>query len=388
MKIGVLLHSASNKAGGIFGATLGQNRALYQNFDAKPEIFTLHDELIEQDQNEWAPLPVRICRATGPRSFGYAPELIPAMQNANLDLLHVHGLWTYPAIAGSVWARREAKPYLTSVHGMLDSWALNNSRWKKLIASWLYQQRHLKNAACLQALTHEEADSIRALGLRNPICLIPLGINLPEVSSCHDDEGMPSQNVLLYLGRLHPKKGLTNLIHAWHLVRSRKQHAAERWRLQIAGWGEGVYEMNLRALCKELNIEDSVQFVGAKFGAAKEAAFREANGFILPSYSEGLPVVVLEAWAHRLPVLMTRHCNLPVGFEIGAALEISSEVEGIAAGLRTFMEGSPSQRRDMGELGRRLVQASFAWRPIVEQMYSVYQWILKKDRMPDCVYTN
>lgn len=383
----MLLHSASNKAGGIFGATLGQCKALYQHCDVKLEIFGLHDELIERDRIEWDPLPLKISRITGPQSFGYSPELIPAMQNANLDLLHVHGLWTYPAIAGLVWARREAKPYLTSVHGMLDSWALNNSRWKKLAAGWLYQQKHLSNAACLQALTHAEADSIRALGYRNPICLIPLGIHLPDMTRFAGDQ-VGSQNVLLYLGRLHPKKGLTNLIHAWKVVCNKKQPGSETWVLRIAGWGEGMYEMTLKALCKELNVGDSVQFVGAKFGDEKEAAFREAKGFILPSYSEGLPVVVLEAWAHRLPVLMTRHCNLPVGFETGAALEISSDVEGIAAGLKTFMAGSHRQRDEMGESGRRLVQASFAWRPIVEQMYSVYQWILKKDRMPDCVYSN
>lgn len=309
------------------------------------------------------------------------------MQSAKLDLLHVHGLWTYPAIAGSVWARREAKPYLTSVHGMLDSWALNNSRWKKILAGWLYQQRHLSNAACIQALTHAEADSIRSLGLRNPICLIPLGIDIPDITSFPREQER-SQNVLLYLGRLHPKKGLTNLIHAWQVVRNKRQYGSEPWVLNIAGWGERTYEMALKDLCKDLNIEDSVQFVGAKFGAEKEAAFRQAKGFILPSFSEGLPVVVLEAWAHRLPVLMTPQCNLPVGFETGAAIEISFEVEGIAAGLKALMSRSNTQRDGMGELGMKLVQASFAWRPIVEKMCSVYQWILKKDRTPDCVYSS
>lgn len=387
MKIGVLIHSASNRAGGIFGATLGQNKALYQHCGVKPRIFGLYDEQIEKDQNEWQPLPLTICRTTGPQSFGYAPELITAMQSARLDLLHVHGLWTYPAIASSVWARREAKPYLTSVHGMLDSWALNNSRWKKLVAGWLYQQSHLSNAACLQALTHAEADSMRSLGFRNPICLIPLGINIPDVAS-YPGERVRGQNVLLYLGRLHPKKGLTNLIHAWQVVRSKTQNGSEPWVLRIAGWGEGTYEMTLKALCKELNVEDSVQFVGAKFGAEKEAAYRQAKGFILPSFSEGLPVVVLEAWAHRLPVLMTPQCNLSVGFKTGAAIEISFDVEGIAAGLKTLMSGSDAQRDGMGELGMKLVQASFAWRPIVEKIYSVYQWILKKDRIPDCVYSS
>lgn len=386
MKIGVLLHSASNKAGGIFGATLGQYRALYQYCDVKPKIFGLHDELIEKDRTEWEPLPLTISRIIGPRSFGYAPELVSAMRRADLDLLHVHGLWTYPAMASSIWAQMESKPYLTSIHGMLDSWAINNSRWKKRLAGWWYQNKHLRNASCLQALTGSEADSIRAVGLRNPICLIPLGIDIPEMtSSCR--EQMRNQNVLLYLGRLHPKKGLTNLIHAWQVLRSRRQYKAETWVLRIAGWGEGTYEMTLKDLCKKLNVEDSVQFVGAKFGEEKVATFRQAKGFILPSFSEGLPMVVLEAWAHRLPVLMTPQCNLAVGFEKGAAIEISSEVEGIAAGLKILMSRNDVQRDRMGESGVQLVQASFGWPSVVEKMYSVYQWILKKDRMPDCVYS-
>jgi poly(glycerol-phosphate) alpha-glucosyltransferase len=146
--------------------------------------------------------------------------------------------------------------------------------------------------------------------------------------------------------------------------------------------------MTLRFLCKELNVENSVQFVGSKFGAEKERAFSEANAFILPSFSEGLPMVVLEAWAHRLPVLMTPQCNIPAGFERGAAIEISSDVEGIAAGLKTLMSRSDAQRERMGESGMQLVRASFGWPSVVEKMYSVYQWILKKDRMPDCVYSS
>lgn len=387
MKIGVLLHSASNKAGGILGATLGQNKALYQCFDVKPQIFTLHDELIEKEQNEWAPLSVTVCRTTGPQSFGYAPELITAMQGAGLDLLHVHGLWTYPALASSIWAQRESKPYLTSIHGMLDSWAINNSRWKKRLAGWWYQNKHLQNASCLQALTESEADSIRALGLRNPICLIPFGINIPNTTVCAT-RAPQSSKVLLYLGRLHPKKGLHNLIRAWELVRNRKQAGDEDWILRIAGWGDGTYESTLKALCEEIHAADCIQFIGAKFGAEKERAFSEANAFILPSFSEGLPMVVLEAWAHRLPVLMTPQCNIPAGFERGAAIEISSDVEGIAAGLKTLMSRSDAQRERMGESGMQLVQASFGWPPVVEKMHSVYQWILKKDRMPDCVYAS
>lgn len=385
VNIGVLMPSLSNRAGGMLGAALGQTRALYKHFGIGPHIFAIRDNETERNHAQWSPLQVASYCARGPQSFGYAPKLIAAMQAANLDLLHVHGLWMYPAVASWIWAKRETKPYVTSVHGMLDSWAVQNSHSKKLLAGWLYQNRHFKTASCLHALTHAEADSIRAFGLRNPICVIPLGIDLPQRSSKANRKAT-DRKMLLYLGRLHPKKGLTNLIHAWHTLQNRRRPGSAQWVLQIAGWDQGNFETTLKTLCRSLGVENSIHFVGAKFGAEKERIFREANAFVLPSVSEGLPVAILEAWSHGLPVLMTPQCNLQEGFQAGAAIPIQSNVEGIAEGLQELVSKSDRERDEMGESALTLVQRSFSWDTIVQNMYSVYLWLLKKDRIPDCVH--
>jgi poly(glycerol-phosphate) alpha-glucosyltransferase len=386
MRLGILTPSISNKAGGMFGAVVGQNKALYEYFSIKPQVFGLHDELSERDRAAWEPLSVTIFASKGPTTFGYSPDLAPALREANLDLLHVHGLWMYPAIASMRWARHMSRPYLTSIHGMLDPWAVKNSYWKKKLASLLYQNNHLRHAACLHALTESEARSIRASGLTNPICVIPLGIDIPENTNIFHSVAQ-EMKVLLYLGRLHPKKGLTNLIYAWKKLQGKNLSCAKEWILEIAGWDQDGYEQDLKTLCKELGIESSVRFIGARFGSDKESTYRSANAFILPSFSEGLPMVVLEAWAHKLPVLMTPQCNLPEGFQAGAANRIQTDVDGIVSGLEKLMLMSDPERECMGESGRKLVLNSFSWKTITGHIRSVYQWILSRDNKPDCVHT-
>ncbi len=130
MKLGFLTASASNIAGGIFGVMIGQSKALHDIYETQICIFALEDELSHRDQASWGALPLTTCKVQGPGMFGYSPDLVPVLRRAKLDLLHVHGLWTYPSIASTTWARGEQKPYLITIHGMLDHWAVQNSRTK------------------------------------------------------------------------------------------------------------------------------------------------------------------------------------------------------------------------------------------------------------------
>src|SRR4030095_11103730 len=100
--------------------------------------------------------------------------------------------------------KRTGRPYLVHPHGMLDAWGLQNSGSKKLIAAWLYENQHLREAACLRALSEAETRSIRAYGLRNPICVIPSGVDLPDLSASNANSESANPKTLLYLGRLHP----------------------------------------------------------------------------------------------------------------------------------------------------------------------------------------
>lgn len=385
MKLGILTASASNKAGGIFGAMVGQNKALHRFSDVRVEVFGLQDELTQQDLTSWDPLRVTACAVQGPNSFGYSPRLVAALQDAKLDLVHAHGLWMYPSIACSTWARLERKPYLVTTHGMLDPWALRNSAWKKWVARILYEGAHLRGAACIHAVSQSEAQSIRAFGITNPICIIPNGIDLaPQIISTLA-VGKDERKKLLYLGRLHPKKNLLNLLRAWHQLKNRGELRIKEWSLTIAGWSQGSYQEELQQFCAKSGIDESVHFVGPLFGLDKESVYRNADAFILPSLSEGLPVAVLEAWSYELPVLITSECNIPEGFEAEAANRIGTDVDSIAAGINQLVCMHHNERQSMGLRGRELVEKLFSWSRIAGQMHSVYRWILRIGSKPSCV---
>jgi poly(glycerol-phosphate) alpha-glucosyltransferase len=367
MTIGILTPSLGYTGGGIATAVRGLARALAGARTAIPRVFG-----IERGDSDSAWKGALLCPSSGPAAFGYSPSLLQALRVAKLELLHVHGLWMYPSVAAPCWSGRERKPYIVSPHGMLDSWALRNAAWKKRIAALLYERRSLEGAACLHALTPAEAGAIRAFGLRNPICVIPNGVDLPTGPRPDPPDWArqwpPDTRVLLYLGRLHPKKGLSALLCAWASARIWKNS----WRLVLAGWDQNGHAAELEQQCRALKITDSVSFIGPQFGAQKSASYAAAHAFILPSLSEGLPAAVLEAWSHRLPVLMSGQCNLPEGFEAGAALPIEPAPESIASGLRALASMPDSALSEIGKRGRRLVERKFTWSAVAQQLLAVY----------------
>jgi poly(glycerol-phosphate) alpha-glucosyltransferase len=159
----------------------------------------------------------------------------------------------------------------------------------------------------------------------------------------------------------------------------------KRWRLVIAGWDEIGHQGALRRMAAALRIEASVTFPGPLFGEDKKAAFQHCHGFILPSLSEGLPMVLLEAWACGKPVLMTPQCNLPEGLEAGAALSIEPQEDSILAGLTELLTMDDASRERMGVKGRALVERRFAWPVISAEMASVYRWLAGREAKPACV---
>ena len=379
MRVGFLVSSVSRQAGGLFESVRGFAKAVAST-NTSVRVFGIRDEQSAGDLQEWRPLSVQTFRPRL-RAWGYSNQLVPAMLNADVDILSVHGLWKYCSVGSQRWRRRTGRPYVVHPHGMLEGWALRNGRWKKRIAAALYENQHLRGAACLCALSEAEARSIRRYGLRNPLCVIPNGVDLPDLSKVNRKGQSESRRTLLYLGRLHPKKNISNLIRAWNQTSNTQCGSRDRWILAIAGWDQGGYETELK------NIADgaSVVFLGSQFGAEKRECYRTCDAFILPSLSEGLPMTVLEAWAHAKPVLMTPECNLPEGFEANAALRIGTTSEEIAAGLRQLVEMSGDDRAAMGTRGRTLVSTKFSWPQIGEQMRAVYEWVLGGGASPETI---
>jgi poly(glycerol-phosphate) alpha-glucosyltransferase len=390
LKVGMLLGSIAPTAGGVAACVQALGLALHAPaLSHHIEVFSLADHGGNRDLGGWGALPVQLCTTAGPRSFGYAPGLSAAMASADLDVLHVHGLWMYPSVAARRWGAARHAPYIVSPHGMLDPWALANSGWKKDIATRLYERAHLTHAACIHALCDAELEAIRAFGLRNPVCVIRNGVTPPTgdaVARPAWRAALPDDaRVLLFLGRLTPKKGLTNLIRAWGAFRQRAGTRASTWHLVLAGWGADGYVAGLRSLAANLALGASVHFIGPQHDAAKEATFAASDAFILPSVSEGLPMAILEAWQHGLPVLMTPQCNLPEGVSHGAAVTVMPDVDSLTACLVDIAAWPPTRLAVMGEAGRRLVGERFSWPAVAEEFSAVYEWICRGGVRPGCI---
>jgi poly(glycerol-phosphate) alpha-glucosyltransferase len=401
-----LLESVSRADGGIFEAECALQRELHLRHGMGIDVVGMEDRFSAEDASQWLPLKPRVIKVQGPAAFGYSPDLLPTL-DSKADLLYAATLWKYPSWAARQWAERTGKPMIVAPHGSLDAWALANAAWKKRIAAALFKNRQLHKASCVRALCQSEAEAIRAYGLTNPIAIIPNGIELPEVDLSRDEGRDPSAlKKLLFLGRIHPKKGLPNLLRGFKKALEDRPSSTDQapWQLVIAGWDQGGHEGELKSLCNALGLscadrrdaakaldsrpstlDSEVVFFGPAFGGEKKELLRSADAFILPSLSEGLPMSVLEAWAHELPVVMTPECNLPEGFGSGAAITIGVDAESIARGLNDLFSMSGADRCSMGRRGRELVKDRFTWRTIAAQMNEVYTWMLGGGPLPGCI---
>lgn len=379
--------SVSRLNGGVFEAERNLQRELARGPNYRVQVVGLRDQFSDVDLPEWLPLTPVVCSVRGPSAFGYSSELMKILLDSKSDLAYCAGLWKYPSWAVLRWANETGHPMIVAPHGMLDAWALRNSGSKKMIAGWLYQTAQLRKVVCLRAICHSEAQSIRAYGLKNPVCIIPYGIDLPEAQhgrclgekhpfSIVKKEG---KKILLYLGRLHPKKGIANLLKSWASIQSSPSsiadHQPSQWFLAIAGWDQGNYENELRRRAAEYGMEHSVLFLGPRFKDEKAACYRNCDALVLPSFSEGTPMVVLEAWSYGKPILMTPECNLPEGFAAHAAVRVETRPESIRQGLQVLFEMSEADRQAMGQRGLKLVSERFTWSRVASQMRDLYTWV-------------
>jgi glycosyltransferase involved in cell wall biosynthesis len=167
-------------------------------------------------------------------------------------------------------------------------------------------------------------------------------------------------------------------------VRSLNAALFDEWMIAIAGWDDGGHKARIEALVREETLDDHVTFIGPVYGDEKSALLRHANASILPSYGEGMPVAVLEAWAYELPIFMTKACNLAEGFDENAAFEITTESGEIARRLVEVL-GDTTALRLAGQRGRRLAGLKYSWTTVVDDMIRFYGWLCGFNSRPEFV---
>lgn len=324
----------------------------------------------------WGPR-VRACDVLGPTALQYAPAMAAAIADTAPEIVDVQGLWTYPSLANHRYARRTGTPYIVTPRGMLDPWARSNSAWKKRIAAVAFEAAHLKGAHCLRATADMEARHFRDMGLTNPIAIVPNGMDIPELTPRPDRVGGRA----LFLSRIHPKKGLPFLLRAWAKLQTRHPD----WELVIAGPEEVGHEAEMKTLKQKLGLA-RVCFAGTVHGAEKDALYRSADLFVLPTHAENFGLVVAEALAQEVPVITTRNAPWQGLESHGCGWWIDLSPEALEATLGAAMATPQAELHAMGARGRVWMARDFGWDDVARRMREVYAWLARGGPKPDCVH--
>lgn len=316
------------------------------------------------------------------RRLGISPALRRQLhaEARNAHILHNHGFWMAPNVYPHHACRNTPCLLVHSPRGMLAPVALSISRIKKRLFWWLFQGPAVRAAACLHATGEQEYRDLRRSGLHAPVAVIPNGVELPLERPAGDPD---APRRLLYLGRLHPIKGIDVLLRAWRRV----QLELAGWELEIAGPDVAGYERRLRQLGGELGVERAF-FTGPAYGDDKTAAFWRADLYVLPSRSENFGLTVGEALAHGLPVITTRGTPWSDLEKEDCGWWIENDEHALAACLRQAAKLSRSELRIRGTRGRCWIARDFSWSRVGTAMYETYLWLLTGGRPPGWVRTD
>ena len=295
-----------------------------------------------------------------------------------VDLLHCHGVWSPTLVAMSAAAAVRGIPYLITPHGMLDPWSLSQSRWKKRLAMSTSHRSFLRRAAAYHALNDVERDRMGPLGLPPPVAVIGNGIDPRDIPKSSGDDFYRSNmrvdggqidgdNVVLFLGRLHHKKGPGRLAEAFGRLVDRYP----RLHLAIVG-PDGGEAAGIERLARWGGWKDRLWMPGPIYGAAKYAAMRDAAVYCLPSRQEGFSIAILEAMACGTAVVISPQCHFDEVAVRAAGLVVDAQAAPLAAAIDRLI-AHPAERAEMGRRGSRWVRAEHTWAAVEERMWSLYQ---------------
>ncbi|MGK0386966.1 MAG: glycosyltransferase involved in cell wall biosynthesis [Patiriisocius sp.] len=296
------------------------------------------------------------------------------------EVFHGNGLWDFPIHSMASYARKKNRPYIISPHGMLEPWSLTQSKLKKEIALKLYQQKDLRLASCIHATAPSELDNIRALGYENPIAIIPNGINLKEFP--HYEKQIATKRKVLFLSRIHAKKGIELLVRAWQEL---DPVVTKDWEVEIVGNGDKQYIKSLNTLINSLKLENTITISEPVFGDAKLQKYQSASLFVLPTYSENFGIVVAEALASKVPVITTKGTPWKElnAYHCGKWIEIGKDP--LKAALQMMLSKSQEELTEMGDNGRKLIEDKYSMVAVAQQMFELYEWLLTKKNKPKFV---
>lgn len=315
--------------------------------------------------------------------LGISPGMKRALRAEALNgahIMHNHSLWMLPNVYPASAVRRTSCKLVVSPRGTLSQWSLARSKWLKKSMWIALQGKVLESAHLLHATADTEYDDIRHLGLKAPVALIPNGVDVP--AGCARHRGAGERRRLLFLSRIHSKKGVDILLHAWRRV----QATAEDWELHIVGPDDG-YLSRVQNLATSIGVR-RVLFRGPLYGEEKARCYQDADLYVLPTHSENFGITVAEALANGVPAIVSKGAPWS-GLEThDCGWWIDLSVQSLAACLRYSLFLSKDELKDRGEKGRSWMKRDYSWFKVAEKMYNSYLWLLQGGRVPDWIITD
>lgn len=371
-----------------------------------------------------------LCHKGRGESFALAREDIElVIQEVKPNILHIHGLWVLVNHAATQLALKYNIPFILAPRGMLEPWSLQQKKWKKQIALWLYQRKDIERATALHATATSEAEQFRNLGFKQAIIISPNGVTFPATMPNRSTRS-DGKKVFLFISRIHPKKGLIELVEAWAEIKKqlavggwqsavRGQRSSDftlptnelmnhstnallNWHIEYAGPDYDGHLETVQKRIKTLGIEDDFTYLGNLDDQEKWNAYRRANIFVLPTYSENFGIVIAESLYAGIPVITTKGTPWPELLGNSDSPDdlckdnfrtspgrcgwwIDIGVEPLVQALRDAMKMGDETRQVMGENGRQLVEEKYSWPAIAADMKRAYAWILSKGPAPTCI---
>ncbi|MEG2068034.1 MAG: glycosyltransferase [Tannerellaceae bacterium] len=298
---------------------------------------------------------------------GMKKEWLGILNEIQPDVVHVNCCWMPQCAFAQKWAQESGYKVILTPHGMLEPWIMKRHHWtRKVPALLLYQKQAVVNADYLHATADSERKNLLNLGYNNKIEVIANGIEVEHIAL---KESWKRRKEILFLSRVHIKKGINFLIEAVAALRNELQG----YVINIAGEGEESYINELKQLSAQMGIAEQVRFTGGVYGNQKWELFKNADLFVLPTYSENFGIVVAEALACGTPVITTKGtpwqeletCHCGWWTEIGTTATIKA--------LKDFLASTDTELEVMGRNGRQLVQEKYSSKIIAEDMVELYK---------------
>lgn len=361
-------------------------------------VVRLCESLIEEGQNvtlatlDWVPtssssspdLLQRFPLGIGPRRLGRSPAMKEWLKKQassdSIEILHNHSLWMMPNVYPGKVARNHNIPLVISPRGTLSEWAMSSgSKIKSLFWPFL-QKPVLDSTTCFHATAYSEYEDIRRLGFKQPVVIIPNGIDIPSQKYQETLTNAKEYRTLLFLGRIHPIKGVDILLKAWDAISPRFPD----WRLQIVGPDNSGYLPQMQLLASQLGLE-RVEFSGPLLGNEKVKAYQKADLFVLPTHSENFGVTVAESLAVGTPAIVSKGAPWEGLKTRLAGWWIDLGVDPLVACLEEALSSSNETLSVMGKNGQEWMIEEYSWDEIARKLDRAYRWILGDGRKPDWV---